>query len=104
MLLTATPVHLHSNDLFQLLNLVDQDTFHYPGSFDDILQANQPLVRARELLVSGSATPEELRHELDRARGFPVLQGNRQLEALSAALPDAESLRDRKVVTDLAFC
>ena len=34
LLLSATPIHLKNRDLYQLLNLVDEDTFNEPQVFD----------------------------------------------------------------------
>jgi superfamily II DNA or RNA helicase len=39
-LLTATPIHLKNQDLYQLLNLVDEDTFNRPDMFDGDCQLN----------------------------------------------------------------
>ena len=42
--LSATPIHLGSKDLFNLLNIIDAENFRYPSSFDDVLKANSPLI------------------------------------------------------------
>ncbi len=55
-LLSATRIHLDSRDLYQLLNLVDEDTFNQPGVFDFILEANEPLVAAREMVLGEQIT------------------------------------------------
>ncbi len=39
-MLSATPIHLKNQDLYHLLNLVDEDSFNQVHVFDDILQAN----------------------------------------------------------------
>jgi len=39
-LLTATPIQLHSENLYQLLRLIDPDQFYDFAVFDDILRAN----------------------------------------------------------------
>ena len=85
LLLSATPIHLRSEDLYGLLNLVDEDTFNRPQAFDNILKANKPLVRARDLVLNGSKitdAPTRLRQELVRASKHPLLSGSAQLRAL----------------------
>jgi len=101
-LLSATPVHLKSGDLYQLLNLVDEDTFQRRQAFEDILEANRPLVRARELALARRAVPEELSGELERAAAHPLLQGNRQLEALLDEVRSAANLGDPGTAARLA--
>ena len=46
-LLTATPVQIGSEDLFNLLSIIDPDTFEDAGQFDRMLQANSPIVAAQ---------------------------------------------------------
>ena len=85
LLLSATPIHLRSEDLYGLLNLVDEDTFNRPQAFNEILSANRPLVNARDLALSGSKNAdvaERLRDELVTASKNPLLSGNEQLRAL----------------------
>jgi len=84
-LLSATPIHLKSDDLFHLLNLVDSDTFGHPEYFDEILRANEPLNRARDLVISGKGTPEDLVDLLQAAGRHRLLRDNRQLKALLEA-------------------
>ncbi|MCY3933335.1 MAG: DEAD/DEAH box helicase [Acidobacteria bacterium] len=86
-LLTATPIHLRSNDLHELLRLVDEGMFDRGQSFSELLEANAPLVRARELVVGGAPSaaaslPEHLELELRNANRNPLLQDNRQLKRL----------------------
>ena len=86
-LLSATPIHLKSNDLFELLALVDEHMFNRPQAFDEILQANAPLVRARELILgrarpSASGVEADVESELRLAREQPLLRESQQLRAL----------------------
>ena len=86
-LLSATPIHLKSDDLFELLALVDEHMFNRPQAFDEILQANAPLVRARELILgrarpSASGIDADVESELRQACEHPLLRESRQLRAL----------------------
>ena len=86
-LLSATPIHLKSGDLFELLRLVDEATFQRQQAFDDVLEANGPLVRARQLVLDPAGRPDsETRAALERAlrsaREHSLLSKSRQLRAL----------------------
>ncbi|MGK7913141.1 MAG: SNF2-related protein [Synechococcus sp.] len=45
-LLTATPIQVHSRNLYQLLRIVSPEDFFNESVFDDMLEANRPLVGA----------------------------------------------------------
>ena len=59
-LLSATPINLHNEDLFHLLQLLDPDHFQYPSSFQELLQANQPLVAARDAVLNPTSSAAQL--------------------------------------------
>ena len=76
LLLSATPVQTHLENLFHLLRLVDSDVFESFGAFERQVEANQPVVRAlakvrvgtRESLVAASTELSRLsRHPLTKA-------------------------------------
>jgi superfamily II DNA or RNA helicase len=102
-LLSATPVQLRSRDLFQLVNLADPDVFDRRQAFDEVIEANAPLVRARDLVAHGRATPESLREILREAARSPLLSGSRQLAALLDEIPDQESLADPRTISETAW-
>lgn len=81
-LLSATPIHLRSDDLFHLLRLVDEDTFQRREDFGEVLTANEPLNRARDLVLRSKPRPQELLRELEAAKRYPLLQGSQRLQAL----------------------
>ena len=101
--LSATPVHLGSPDLFHLLHLLDENTFHHQGIFDEVLRANAPLVRARDAMRSRGVTSQDLISLLEQAQRHPLLRGNRQLLALLDDPPSEEELADRKCRSELAY-
>ena len=88
-LLTATPIHNYNRDLFSLLHLLDPDTFERRDDFDEILRANEPLVRVRDLVLKGKSSPDELASVLSEARNNRLLQDNRQLKTLLDQIEDA---------------
>lgn len=101
-LLSATPIHLRNRDLFQLVNLIDSDAFDHPQAFSEMLEANAPLVRAREMILNRKASAESFLAELRVADNHPLLKGSRQLGALINSPPTNEDLQDRELTAQLA--
>lgn len=102
-LLSATPVHNRSDDLHSLLRLLDPQTFSSRFNFADILRANEPLVRARDLVFSDRRNAAGIRALLEQAARDPLLQGNRQLEVLLSQPIDEGSLASPSFRTNLAY-
>lgn len=102
-LLSATPIHLRSQDLYQLLNLVDEDTFNRSEVFDMVLQANAPLVKARDQILANKITSQELLSMLKSAQNHPFLQGNRQITALLDNGIDEEEFQNPRYRSELAY-
>ena len=81
-LLSATPINLKDDDLFHLLRLVDPDTFDIKEMFPQVLEANAPLQRARNLVLDPNSTIHMVREVLEVARDHSILALNRQLAQL----------------------
>lgn len=81
-LLSATPINLHNDDLFHLLQLCDPEHFQYPSSFQEMLLANQPLVAARDAALNPSARAEVVMEHVRQAIQSDLLCNSRQLAAL----------------------
>ena len=106
-LLSATPIHLRSVDLHELVRHVDEDTFERRQTFDEVLEANGPLVRARELVLAGATQPDsqvgaQLEEELRRAHRHPLLRGSQQLRALIEDQVWRDDFRRADIVARLA--
>lgn len=91
-LLSATPVQLRGEDLFYLLNLLDEDTFPYPSSFAAILEANAPIVELRDRLLAGPVTRQEFLWALKQASFEEILGDSEQLSYLLNHPPLDEAL------------
>lgn len=74
-LLSATPVNNKETDLFQLLRLVDRDTFAVEEVFPQVLAANEPLLKARHLALDPNADDEGIKQHLRTAANHPVARG-----------------------------
>lgn len=101
-LLSATPIHLRSADLFHLLNLVDENTFEHESAFDEILEANAPLMRIKTQLLTSVLKQGEFAESLAEAVQHPLLSGSRQLAELLNDPPSDEDLAVNETRSALA--
>ncbi len=91
-LLSATPINLHNEDLFHLLQLCDPDHFQYPSSFQELLQANQPLVAARDAVLNPTSSAAHIMKFVRQAADNDLLRNSRQLASLLEDPPSDELL------------
>jgi superfamily II DNA or RNA helicase len=95
-MLSATPIQLGSADLFNLLQLIDEDAFPFEGSFRYSLEANAPLVRLRDQILARPITPSQFKEGIDEALGARFLEDNEQLQFLAQHTPTEQELNDPK--------
>ena len=81
MLLSATPINLKNRDLFSLLRLIDRNTFADEDSLDEIIQANAPLMMAKDALSEGKGLDEIYDHVRIASR-LQLLSGTKSLKKL----------------------
>jgi SNF2 family DNA or RNA helicase len=101
-MLSATPIHLKSKDLYHLLKLVDEDTFNQPAIFDEILKANGPIIKAIEDLTNKELTADRYITLIQEAMGHSFLEDNRQLTCLLQKPPTDIELMDENYKAKLA--
>ena len=101
--LTATPLHTQNQNLFSLLHLLDPDTFLRLSDFSDILEANRPLIKARDYVLSSTSSKENLIALLDDARNHPLLKGSQQLANLCFELTQLPDLSNYETRTHIAY-
>lgn len=97
-LLSATPVHLKSEDLFHLLRIVDEDSFPRKEVFEYLREANEHLVGSRDAVLGSAADRRAMEEKISQALRHPLLSENRQLEGLLQdlrATPEPLTARDR---------
>lgn len=96
--LSATPIMLGNRDLHSLLKLIDRGTFERPETLDDLIAANEPIVRARSLLMNPNTHKNEIIDAIDAVGESPVLSGSKSLELIRQDLVlrplDAETRTD----------
>ena len=101
-MLSATPIQLRSDDLFNLLNLIDEDSFPFPTSFQYSLQENAPIVALRDRILSHVVTPTDFVETLREAVGGRIFGDNAQLEHLINHPPSAEDLSSPRGRSEIA--
>lgn len=101
-MLSATPINLHNQDLFNLLSLIDPDHFASEDDFHRLLEANRPLVAARDAALNRLATAEEVLGHLHAAAEQPLLAGFLQLNELLKDPPTDERLAAKGYRAELA--
>jgi superfamily II DNA or RNA helicase len=70
-LLTATPIQIANDNLYQLLRLVSPETFWLADIFGALLEANKPLTASQRHLWAVPPDLRSAREALDRALGSP---------------------------------
>ncbi len=102
-LLSATPIHLRNADLFYLLNLIDADNFTYLNSFNDVLEANRPLVKLKDILLSNRYLPQnDFITFVKTAKSHRLLRDSLQLTEYIDNPPSDIDLADRTKRAKLA--
>lgn len=101
-LLSATPINLRNDDLFNLLNLTDPEHFKYPHDFALMLEANRPVIQARDLALNPVASAESIVACLAEAIEQPLLENSLQLRSLMEDPPSVERLQEKRYRAQLA--
>jgi superfamily II DNA or RNA helicase len=96
-LLTATPIQLHSNNLYQLLRLISPEDFFDPLIFQEMLTANRPVVNALRLIWNNPPDYSAAQQELKSALHSPYFRSNPILHQICQTLdtPEAMTLEDQ---------
>jgi hypothetical protein len=101
-MLSATPIQLRSKDLFNLLHLLDADSFPFESSFGQTLQANAPIVALRDQVLNGNVTREAFVEALTVAVGNRIFDDNEQIEFLLHNPPRDEDLASPRGRSEIA--
>ncbi|MYA88910.1 MAG: DEAD/DEAH box helicase [Boseongicola sp. SB0662_bin_57] len=91
-LLTATPVQIGSENLFNLMRLLDQDVFEDIHQFDGMLTANAPIVEAQRAIWATPPDPKHAARSLETARESDYFAEDPTLRALVVELNAANDL------------
>ena len=89
-MLSATPINLRDRDLYTLLKLVDSETFHDERALEQIINANAPIVAAKDAIQSGQTSSNIYALILEASR-HPLLSKTKQIQSLRS---DVANLND----------
>jgi superfamily II DNA or RNA helicase len=82
-MLTATPLQTHSENLFNLLRLVDPDRFVSLETFEQARRANVPIIESLNALLHTPPDREGFRRHLEAASREPLLRRDKLLRELT---------------------
>ncbi len=102
LMLSATPINLRNRDLYNLLNLLDVDHIGSLYDFERLLNANKPLVAARDTVLNLQSKASEVAARLKEAAEQSILSKSTQLRNLLDNLPTDAQLSDRRYRAKLA--
>ena len=102
LMLSATPINLHNQDLFSLLRLLDPDHFSSEQDFGELIDANKPLVAARDTVLNRQSTAIEVLERLNSAKNHPLLRHSLQLTSVLDDPPTDERLTVKGYRAELA--
>jgi superfamily II DNA or RNA helicase len=98
LLLTATPIQINSDNLYQLLRIISPEDFFNKQVFDEILQANEPVTRALRCLWNLPPDMEGAHTGVNEALTSSFFANNRNLAAIEGELiPGLADDRSRKI-------
>ena len=96
-LLTATPIQLNDNNLFQLMRIIDPDEFHDTQVFSSIIDANRHIVRAQRALWKQPADREDAADALGEATQTEYFRNDPALELLRHRLREKDFSNEDRV-------
>lgn len=99
-MLSATPIQMRSKDLFNLLNLLDEDAFPYEFSYERNVMANAPLVALRDRILRSNVKQEEFLSVVQGAKTW--FKDSEQIAYLCDHPPTDERLADLTGRAELA--
>lgn len=96
-LLTATPIQIGSDNLFQLLRLIDPDQFYDSLLFQEVLSANSHIVAAQRCLWREPADLKGAEKALTQARRSDYFKSDPVLARVHTSLKDEVVPTERRI-------
>lgn len=82
LMLSATPINLGSEDLFNMLRLLDPDHFGHSEDFDRVLLENTPVVRASDIVRNPRTNASQIIEALENIKSSLWYQSSDRLTRL----------------------
>lgn len=89
-MLSATPINLGSDDLFNVLRLLDPDHFEYPEDFRNVVLANRPVIAASDVVRDPSTDAAQIMAVI---RDIKSSQWFKRSERVDRLIKEAESIQ-----------
>ncbi|MGB3651699.1 MAG: SNF2-related protein, partial [Rivularia sp. (in: cyanobacteria)] len=86
LLLTATPIQIRSNNLFQLLRLVSPEDFFDSSTFERMLEVNKPVVDALRLIWQNPPDLNAAKEAVEEAKQSSYFSNSSRLKQVSKEL------------------
>ncbi|MEM9213466.1 MAG: SNF2-related protein [Cyanobacteria bacterium P01_F01_bin.150] len=102
LLLTATPIQTDSTNLYQLLRLLSPEDFFNEDVFDQMLEANQPVVHALRYLWTKPANAPKAKESVQQASKSSYFVENALIKQIAQTLEGSDRLTDDQRV-DLGY-
>jgi len=94
LLLTATPIQIHSSNLYQLLRTISPEYFFNESIFQEMLDANAPVVQALRLIWRNPPDIAGAKQKLDQALQSKYFANNPTLQQVQRELATPERIDD----------
>ncbi|EKV03864.1 DNA/RNA helicase, superfamily II, SNF2 family [Leptolyngbya sp. PCC 7375] len=95
-LLTATPIQTDSANLYQILRIISPDDFFNADIFNNMLEANEPVVQALRYLWASPPEPAKARKALQRISTSGYFADNPLLEQIQQNLSNLAQTDESK--------
>jgi SNF2 family DNA or RNA helicase len=90
-MLSATPINLGSDDLFNVLRLLDPDHFEYPDDFRNIVLANRPVIAASDVVRDPKCSADRIVEAIREIKSSHLLEKSERVDRL---IEEAESISE----------
>lgn len=90
-MLSATPINLNSEDLFNMLRLLDPDHFGHQDDFHQVLLANKPVIRASDVVRNPQACAQDIIAAIEQIKHTRWYQKSERINRL---IEEAKSITD----------
>lgn len=91
LMLSATPINLGSDDLFNLLRLLDPDHFKYPGDLENVILANRPIVAASDIVRNPRSDADQIVRAIREIKSSRWFERSERIDRL---IEEAESIEE----------
>lgn len=92
-LLTATPIQIRSNNLYQLLRLISQEDFFDLSNFEKMLEVNKPIVEALRLIWKNPPDITATKEALEKAKQSDYFSKSLRLKQVIDNLADSNNIQ-----------